>query len=272
MLGAIAGDIIGSVFEHENIRTTDFSLFSRFSRFTDDSVLTVAVAHAVLNRTFHPFRVVDTFYATRLYASALKLYGRRYPHAGYGYLFTRWLRSESLRGYRSYGNGSAMRVSPIGLAFDTLDDVLREARLSAVVTHNHRHGIKGAQAVASAVFLARTGKSKQEIQDFVEQRFGYNLRQRLDDIRPTYQFDSSCQGSVPQAIIAFLESSDFEDAVRKAVSLGGDSDTLACIAGAIAHAYYREIPVSIVSRARIILDAGLKQVVDQFQERYGLQV
>ena len=175
-----------------------------------------------------------------------------------------------IRGYGSYGNGSAMRVSPIGFAFENLDDVLREAKLSAVVTHNHRQGIKGAQAVASAVFLANTGESKDFIHNFIEKRFRYNLSQSLDEIRPTYSFDSSCQGSVPQAIIAFLESNDFEDALRKAISLGGDSDTIACITGGIAQAYYKVIPAHIERPARFILDAGLKIILNQFNEKYGL--
>lgn len=175
-----------------------------------------------------------------------------------------------LKPYKSFGNGSAMRVSPIGFAFDSLEDVLKEAKRSAVVTHNHREGIKGAQAVASAVFLARTGGNKKQIKDFIEKKFRYNLSQRLDDIRPNYKFDSSCQGSVPQAIIAFLESENFEDAIRKAISIGGDSDTIACIAGGIAQAYYKEIPGFIVDRVRFILDSGLKRTLDKFNERFNV--
>ncbi len=165
-----------------------------------------------------------------------------------------------------------MRVSPVGFAFDSLEEVLQEARLSAVVTHNHREGIRGAQAIASAIYLARIGQGKKDIREFVERRFGYDLSRRLDDIRPSYKFDSSCQGSVPQAIIAFLESSDFEDAVRKAISLGGDSDTIACMAGGIAQAYYGEIPSHIVTQVRLVLDWGLKQVIDSFNAKYELRV
>jgi ADP-ribosylglycohydrolase len=201
----------------------------------------------------------------------VKEYGRRYPDAGYGQMFKKWIKSDSMRGYGSYGNGSAMRVSPVGFAFDELDDVLREAKLTAVVTHNHRQAIAGAQAVACAVYLARTGKSKRFVKDFIEQKFKYNLSQRLDDIRPSYKFDVSCQGSVPQAIIAFLESNDFEDTIRKAISLGGDSDTIACIAGGIAQAYYKEIPSNIVSRVRLLLDGRMKQVIDLFDEKYNLR-
>ncbi|HEX3050482.1 MAG TPA: ADP-ribosylglycohydrolase family protein, partial [Aggregatilineaceae bacterium] len=187
----------------------------------------------------------------------------------YGASFEKWFKSDSRRGYGSYGNGSAMRVSPIGLAYDRLETVLREARLSAIVTHNHREGIKGAQAVASAVFLAKNGESKAAVRKYIEQRFRYDLHQRFDDIRPGYQFDSSCQGSVPQALIAFLESDDFEDAIRKAISLGGDSDTIACIAGGIAHAYYKLIPAPIASRAKLLLDGSLKPVFNEFNARFG---
>jgi ADP-ribosylglycohydrolase len=165
-----------------------------------------------------------------------------------------------------------MRVSPIGFAFDTLEDVLKESKRSAIVTHNHREGVKGAQAVAGAVFLARTGSNKKQIKEFIEKKFRYNLNQRLDDIRPNYRFDSSCQGSVPQAIIAFLEAESFEDTIRKAISIGGDSDTIACIAGGIAQAYYREIPGFIVDRVRLILDSGLKRVLDNFNDKYGIVI
>lgn len=268
MLGAIAGDVIGSVFESENVKTTDFPLFSRFSRFTDDTVLTVAIADAVLHRRKHPISFVDNLHSRKTYGFRLKLYGRRYPNAGYGHLFTQWLASDSLRGYRSYGNGSAMRVSPIGCAFDNLEEVLREARLSALVTHNHPEGIRGARAVAAAILLARTGKDKLFIKQYVQQRFGYRLDQSLASIRPHYTFDSSCQGSVPQAIIAFLESESFEDAIRKAISLGGDSDTIACITGGIAHAFYGEVPDHILGRVRLLLDGQLKPVIDEFNAKY----
>ncbi len=268
MWGAIAGDIIGSVFENENVKTTDFPLFSQFSRFTDDTVLTVAIADAVMRRTPHPIKVVDLLLAPKTYAFRLRLYGRRYPNVGYGQLFQKWLASDTTHGYQSYGNGSAMRVSPIGFAFDTLDDVLREAKLSAIVTHNHPEGICGAQAVAAAVFWARTTKDKETIRQMIQDRFNYRLDQSLDAIRPSYQFDSSCQGSVPQAITAFLESENFEDAIRKAISLGGDSDTIACIAGGIAQAFYGEVPPHILGRVRLLLDGQLKQLADQFTARY----
>ncbi|MEQ8678011.1 MAG: ADP-ribosylglycohydrolase family protein [Aggregatilineales bacterium] len=269
MLGAIAGDIIGSIFENENVKTTEFALFSRFSRFTDDTVLTVAIADAVMHREQHAFRLLDNYHARQAYRTRLRLHGRRYPNAGFGHNFSKWLASHTARAYRSYGNGSAMRVSPIGFAFETLEDVLREAKLSASVTHNHPHGIRGAEAVASAIFLARTGNDKSTIKHYIQQRFSYNLNQTLTSIRPNYTFDSSCQGSVPQAIIAFLESEDFEDAIRNAISIGGDSDTIACIAGGIAQAFYGKVPSHIASQVKLLLDGQLKSVVNEFCERYG---
>ncbi len=268
MMGAIVGDVIGSVYENENVKTTDFPLFSRFSRFTDDSVLTVAIADAIFNRQTHRFKIIEDRYNRQIYALKLKEYGRRFPNVGYGQMFNDWVRSPSTHGYRSYGNGSAMRVSPVAYAFDTLEAVLHEAKLSASVTHNHPEGIKGAQAAASTIFLARTGHSKVDIQNFVQRRFGYNLSKTLDAIRPTYKFDSSCKGSVPQAITAFLESTDFEDAIRKAISLGGDSDTIASITGSIAEAYYKSIPAQMFDKTNLILDFGLQRIIQTFNERY----
>jgi ADP-ribosylglycohydrolase len=255
MLGAIAGDIIGSIYEGFNIRTTEFPLFSPRCGFTDDTVLTVALADSILHGTDY----------TRL----LKAYFRRYPNAGYGGSFIQWALSDSLEPYNSWGNGSAMRVSPVGFAYDTLEEVLEQAKRSAEVTHNHPEGIKGAQAVASAIFLARTGQEKPEIKRYVEETFGYDLNQSLATLRATYTFDVSCQGSVPQALIAFLEATDFEDAVRKAISIGGDSDTIACMAGGIAHAYYKTIPDAIKSQVAARLDAPLAQVVREFTARYA---
>ena len=223
MLGAIAGDVIGSVYEGNPTKSPDFPLFHPLCSFTDDTVMTVATAHAIL--TGDP------------YTEAYRAFGRRYPHAGYGSGFRAWLRSEEPRPYNSWGNGSAMRVSPVGLAFNDVETVLREARRSAEVTHNHPEGIKGAQAVALAGFMANTGASKAEIRVEMTQRFGYDLTRRIAEIRPDYAFDVSCQGTVPEALTAFLESTSVEDAIRLAISLGGDSDTLAAIAGGIAHAH-----------------------------------
>ncbi len=256
MLGAIAGDIIGSVYESGWMKSTDFPLFSQGSTFTDDTVLTVAVADCILH--------------DKDYTETLKEYGRRYPDAGYGVMFYHWLHGPESVPYNSFGNGSAMRVSPVGFAFSTLDEVLYQAERSAAVTHNHPEGIKGARAIASAIFLARTGKRKKEIAEYIEGQFGYNLHQTLDEIRPSYHFDETCQGSVPQAIVAFLASADYEDAVRKAISLGGDSDTLACMAGGIAQAYYKKIPDYIVTKVTQILDEDLLSIVGEFNKHYGL--
>ncbi|MGA3207990.1 MAG: ADP-ribosylglycohydrolase family protein [Syntrophales bacterium] len=256
MLGAIAGDVIGSVYEAYPIMYTDFPLFGRHSHFTDDTVLTVAAAYSILEK-------VD-------YATAFKTFGRRYPGAGYGSSFYEWIFSPDGRPYNSWGNGSAMRVSPVGFAFDSIEAVLEEAERSASVTHNHTEGIKGAQATALAIFFARKGGNKDFIKSEIEKRFAYNLNRTLDDIKPEYRFDVSCQGSVPESIIAFLESKDFEDAVRKAVSLGGDSDTMACIAGGIAHAFYREIPENIVATVRGRLPDEFLKIIDRFVDFYGL--
>ncbi|TDT62866.1 ADP-ribosylglycohydrolase family protein [Fonticella tunisiensis] len=253
MLGAIAGDIIGSVFEWNNNRSKDFPLFSSGSDFTDDTVMTIATADVLLHHGD--------------YAKAYKKFGRLYPGRGYGGRFAWWLGSESYEPYNSFGNGSAMRVSPVGFAFDTLEKVLEEAKKSAEVTHNHPEGIKGAQATAAAIFLARTGKSKEDIKTYIEKEFQYDLSRRLDDIRPTYEFNGTCQGSVPEAIIAFLESEDFEDAIRNAISIGGDSDTIACIAGGIAEAYYGGVPGEIKERVMEILDERMRGIVEEFRSK-----
>lgn len=256
MLGAIAGDVIGSVYERFPIKTTDFPLFQKYSHFTDDSVLTIAVADAILKHTG--------------YGEALKVYGRKYPNAGYGGSFYDWLFEPDSKPYHSWGNGAAMRVSPVGFAFSTMESVLLEAGRTAAVTHNHPEGIKGAQAAALAVFLARTGADKDSIRAEITQRFVYNLNRTVDEIRPGYEFNISCQGTVPEAIIAFLDSTDFEDAIRKAVSLGGDSDTLACITGGIAQAFYKEIPAEIVREVRSRLPEEFLQIIDLFNARYQI--
>jgi ADP-ribosylglycohydrolase len=255
MLGAIAGDVIGSVYERRQIKTTEFPLFGPHATFTDDTVMTVAVAYAILEG-------ID-------YATSLRLFGRRYPDAGYGGSFFGWLFRDDAQPYNSWGNGSAMRVSPVGWAFGTAEQVLDEAKRSAEVSHNHPEGIKGAQATALAVFLARSGESKATIRGEITRRFGYDLNRTIDQIRPAYRFDVSCQGSVPEALIAFLESEDYESAVRKAVSLGGDSDTLACIAGGIAHAFHGNIPEEIIQSVRARLPQDLLEIVDRFQEMYS---
>jgi ADP-ribosylglycohydrolase len=254
MIGAIAGDIVGSIREWHNIKSTEFELFEERCRFTDDTVLTIAVADCILNK--------------KDYETTIMEYGNRYPNAGYGGSFRKWLAGEIVGPYNSWGNGSAMRVSPVGFAFHHLGDVIMEAEKSAAVTHNHPEGIKGAQAIACAIFLARTGRTKQEIKNFITNEFSYDLKRTLDDIRPHYQFDVSCQGSVPEAIIAFLESENFEDAIRKAISIGGDSDTIACMAGGIAQAYYLKVPSTIVTETRKRLPDDLLEILNAFEQEY----
>ncbi len=255
MLGAIAGDVIGSVHEGTGTKVKEFPLFTADSTFTDDSVLTVAVADCLVNGGD--------------YTGCFHRYFHAYPDAGFGLGFARWAMTGAREPYNSFGNGSAMRVSPVGYAFNTLEETIEEARRSAAVSHDHPEGIRGAQAVAAAVFLARTGHDKPLIRAELEQRFGYDLRRRLSEIRPRYRFDVSCQGSVPESIIAFLEGEDYEDAVRNAISLGGDADTMACIAGAIAEAYYGGVPAAVADETRERLDRPLCQVVERFESCYG---
>lgn len=250
ILGAVAGDIIGSVFEWNNVKTRDFPLFSAMTDFTDDSVLTVATMDSILTG-------MD-------FATAYQSYGRKYPGRGYGGYFSSWIQFPDPKPYYSFGNGSAMRVSPVGWAYDTLEEVLLQSKKSAGVTHNHPEGIKGAQATAAAVFLARTGSGKADIRQYVHDTFGYDLQRNIDKIRPVYHFNETCQQTVPEAIIAFLESTDYEDAIRLAISLGGDSDTLACITGGIAEAYYKEIPELIVQKVLQILPEEMTAVIEKF--------
>jgi len=253
VIGAIAGDIIGSIYEHRGIKTKEFPLFDRLCHFTDDTVLTVAVADVLLEGGS--------------YSERFRQFYRLYEQAAYGPSFQHWALSREPKPYGSFGNGSAMRVSPIGFAFDDLETVLSEAKRSAEVAHDHAEGIKGAQATAAAVFLARLHTPKDEIRCYVEREFAYDLSRSLDEIRPGYQFDMTCQGTVPAAVRSFLEASDFEDAIRNAVSLGGDSDTLACIAGGIAGAYYG-VPPHIEMEARSRLDDALRGVVDRFTQQF----
>jgi ADP-ribosylglycohydrolase len=258
MLGAIAGDIIGSVYEFDQIKTKDFPLFSPACRFTDDSVLTVAVAEAIM-------RDGD-------YARTMRKLGRNYPKRSYGQHFYYWLMEDGAGPYNSFGNGAAMRVSPVGFAYDDEDSVLREAARTAEVSHNHPEGIKGAQSTALAVFLALHGRPKDHIRSEIQKGFGYDLDRTLESIRPGYGFDVTCQGTVPEAIISFLESTSFEDAVRNAVSLGGDSDTLACITGGIAHAYYGGIPPEILEKVKEIMPPYLWKIAEEFCRRFGVKV
>lgn len=254
MIGAIAGDIIGSVYEFDNIKTTDFPLFTNESDYTDDTIMTVAVADWLLKGG-------DL-------AKVMQRYGREYPYptGGYGGRFSGWLREKDPQPYNSWGNGSAMRVSAVGWMFDSLEKTLEVAKETAVVTHNHPEGIKGAQATAAAIYLARTGKSKQDIKQYIETTFSYDLGRTCDEIRPFYRFNESCQGTVPEAIIAFLDSSDFENAIRLAVSLGGDSDTLACITGGIAEAFYG-IPEDIEKQVSDKLPDTFQKVIKEFKNK-----
>lgn len=258
MLGAIAGDVIGSVYEfrYPRIKSEDFPLFSPDSDYTDDTILTVAVADAILNASD--------------YSKPIKSYARSYPGRGYGGNFARWIQSNEYKPYHSLGNGSAMRVSPVGWAYNTAGEVLKEAEKSAAVTNNHPEGIKGAQAVALAIFMARQKSSKEEIKKEISGRFGYDLSASLAKIRPGYPFDETCPGSVPQSIIAFLEATSFEDTIRKAVSLGGDTDTMAAIAGAVAEAYYGGVPVQIASEVIKGLPAEFKTTLNQFMRKFHL--
>jgi ADP-ribosylglycohydrolase len=256
MIGAIAGDIIGSVHEFGRTKTKDFPLFTPDCAFTDDSVLTVAVAQAILTDGDYRKAVLEL--------------GRRYPDAGYGGFFRGWLRSPDPKPYNSFGNGSAMSVSPVGFAFGTEDDVLREASRSAEITHNHPEGVKGAQATALAVFLARMEKDKGLIRSEIASRFRYDLGRTVDGIRPGYGFDETCQGTVPEAIIAFLDSTSYEDAIRNAISLGGDADTLACITGGIAEAFYGPVPFEIRRKVKEILTPELGKITEDFCARFGL--
>ena len=254
MMGAIIGDIVGSVYEWNNIKTKEFPLFQDKCFFTDDTVMTIAVAEGLMNGGEK-----DDF------IDAMKKYGRMYPDAGYGGRFGRWLMTDSREPYHSWGNGSAMRTAAVGWWFDSLEETRAVAALAAGVTHDHPEGIRGAESTAAAIFLARTGHSKAEIKEYVEREFGYDLSRTLDEIRPGYRFNESCQGTVPQAIIAFLESTDFEDAIRNAISLGGDSDTLAAITGSIAEAAYG-VPQWIQDKAWEYLDEPLRGVLGRWQK------
>ena len=254
MIGAIAGDIIGSVYEFDNIKTTVFPLFTRKSNYTDDTIMTVAVTDWLL-------------YGGNL-VQVMHRYGREFPcpMGGYGARFGQWLCEKNPQPYNSWGNGSAMRVSAVGWAFGSLEKTLQVAEETAAVSHNHPEGIKGAQAVAAVIYLARTGKSKQAIREYIETTFLYDLNFSCDEIRPDYCFNPSCQGTVPEAIVAFLESTDFETAIRLAISLGGDSDTLACITGGIAEAFYgmsEDWKIEVLRR----LPEAFVEVVEEFYQK-----
>ncbi|MBO5947216.1 ADP-ribosylglycohydrolase family protein [bacterium] len=264
MLGAIIGDIIGSPYEFDeyNIKTTDFPLFSEESEITDDTIMTLAVAQGLMNGAKDPQKTYVEI------TNQLQKLGKEYPYMSYGCNFQSWLQSNNPQPYSSYGNGSAMRVSSVAWFFDNLDDVEKFAEISALPTHNHPEGIKGAQAVASAIFLARSGKTKSEIRNYIIKKYNYDLSKTCDEIRPTYHHIESCQETVPQAIIAFLDGNSFEEVIRLSVSLGGDSDTLTAIAGSIAEAYY-PIPYEIKEKALKFLDDDLLEIFNKFSVYYS---
>ena len=261
MIGAILGDMIGAPYEfdREN-KTKEFPLFSRESEFTDDTVMTVAVAEALMNSLGKSDEEIKD-----ALVSSMRKWGRRYPYAGYGGMFYRWLNARDPKPYGSFGNGSAMRVSSAGWLFDTLEETRHAARLTAEVTHNHPEGIKGAEATASAIFLAWTGSGKEKIKAYICGEFGYDLSRTCDEIRPGYYHVETCQQTVPEAITAFLEGEDFEDVIRTAVSLGGDCDTLTCIAGGIAEAFYG-VPEEIAAEGKRRLPKDMLEVVERFEE------
>ncbi len=260
MYGAILGDIIGSPYEFDmGDKTKDFPLFRADSMFTDDSVMTIAVADALLSDARDPERIKT------LLVYSMKRWGRKIPDAGYGGMFYRWLFTDDPQPYGSFGNGSAMRVAAAGWLYDTLEKTREKARLTAEVTHNHPEGIKGAESVAAVIWLARKGKSKQEIREYVIKEFGYDLSRTCDEIRPGYHHVESCQQTVPEAITAFLEGESFEDVIRIAVSLGGDCDTLTCIAGSMAEAFYG-VPEELKEECRKRITPDMKEVLDRFDK------
>ena len=255
MKGAIAGDIIGSSFEHNPIKQKDFNFFYRPHKFTDDTVLTLAVMDTILNN--------------KNYVDSFLVYAQKYPNRNYGKTFKIWLMQEEKLPYDSYGNGSAMRVSSIGWNYNSIEETLNEAKRSSEVTHSHEDGIKGAQAVAASIFLARNKASKDEIKKYLEENFSYDLSRNYTDIQPDYKHDFSAQGSVPEAIICFLESNDYEDAIRNAIALGGDSDTQAAIAGSIAEAYYGEVPQDIWTKCEKKLNPEILELLNTFYQKIG---
>lgn len=256
MLGALIGDFIGSVHEHAATKHKNFPLIDPRCTVTDDSVLTIAVAEWLM----HGNDLVDRFH--ELVAE--------YPGAGWGGMFLRWADTQERKAYNSFGNGAAMRVSPVGWAFDTLEETLGAAAQSARVTHDHPEGIKGAQAAAAAVFLARTAHDKRRIRKEIAERFDYDVNRTVEAIRPVYRYNETCQETVPEAIVCFLDSTDFEDAVRNAISLGGDADTLACITGGIAHAYYGGVPNDLADKTLESLPEPLRPVWEEFRKRYNV--
>lgn len=257
IIGAICGDIIGSPYENMPIKTKDFKLFSPFSTFTDDTVMTIAIATWLC----------EDMDSKDVLIKNLKNFGNEYPNAGYGGRFYHWLAQSSPEPYGSWANGSAMRVSPCAWVADSLEQTQKLAKLSAIVTHDHPEGVKGALATADAIYLARTGASKEEIRNHVEANYRYDLSRTVEEIRPTYKFEISCAKSVPESIICFLDADDFEDTIRNAVSLGGDADTQAAIAGSIASAYW-DVPEKIINESINRLDSFLLDYLLDFEKKF----
>ena len=254
LIGAVCGDVLGSIFERKNEKSVDIELYNENSSFTDDTILTIAIADAILNEVSYESKIIE--------------YGLKYPNRGYGSSFKEWLNNDKRKPYDSWGNGSAMRVSAISYAFNSISEILDEAKKSAECTHNHLEGIKGAQAVAAAIYLVRYNFDKKNIKEYIEGRFGYDLNFKIDEIRENYKFDVSCQGSVPQAIVAFLESDNYEHAIRLAISIGGDSDTIAAICGSIASIYYDRIPQKILDFVLEKLPQEFIDILEKFDEKY----
>ena len=265
LMGAVLGDIAGSIYEFNPHKSTDVNLTDKSMDFTDDTIMTIAVADWILN---------DKLHTKKGLVACMQKWGRKYPHpmGAYGNMFSQWLREDNPKPYNSWGNGSAMRVSAVGFAFDTLEQTMKMAKKCAEVTHNHPEGIKGAQATAAAIFMARTGNTKDEIRHFITNTFGYDINRSCDDIRPTYEFDGSCQGTVPESIIAFLDSKDYEDALRLCISLGGDADTMGAITGAIAGAYYNKMQYSLYEFGMDKLPDDIQNVISDFDNKYERNV
>lgn len=265
LMGAVLGDIAGSIYEFAPHKSTNVALQDRGMDYTDDTIMTIAVADWIMN---------DKKHTKKELVARMQLWGRKYPHpmGAYGKMFSQWLREDCPKPYNSWGNGSAMRVSAVGFAFNTLEETLKMAKKCAEVTHNHPEGIKGAQATAAAIFMARTGCTKAEIRHYISETFSYDLNRTCEDIRPTYGFEGSCQGTVPESIIAFLDSNDYEDALRLCISLGGDADTMGAITGAIAGAYYNKIPYALCEFGAAKLPDDIKDVIRQFDSNYGRMV
>lgn len=265
LMGAVLGDIAGSIYEFNPHKSTDVNLTDKSMDFTDDTIMTIAVADWILN---------DKLHTKKGLVACMQKWGRKYPQpmGAYGNMFSQWLRTDAPKPYNSWGNGSAMRVSAVGFAFDTLEQTMKMAKKCAEVTHNHPEGIKGAQATAAAIFMARTGCTKDAIRHYISETFGYNLNRTCDDIRPSYGFDGSCQGTVPESIIAFLDSKDYEDALRLCISLGGDADTMGAITGAIAGAYYNKMQYSLYEFGMDKLPDDIQNVISDFDNKYERNV